>query len=354
MNVHARQGIPLRPSTEAIGKAQMQSLVRACIATAASGLDRNVKSASYARARWGDEGVETVLRAASAPATTFATGWGKELATVTTAFLRALTPYSAGADLLGRVLGLSFDGSAAINLPTVTTPMADFVGEGAPIPVVQGVASVQAVLAAYKFAVITVLSRETIESGNGEALTREALLASTGPALDRRLFDAAAAVANLRPAGLLHNITPLTPAASASGKTDAMQDDLQALLASVAVVAGNSPVVLIASPAQAVAISLRTVGTLAYNVLTSAQLAAGTVIAIATNAVVSASGDAPEIDTTRSASVQMNDAPSGDLMSGGKVVATFQTDTIGLRLRWPLSWTVRDARGIAVLQNVNW
>jgi hypothetical protein len=358
MNVHTRQGIPLRPSTEAIGKAQMQALTRACIATAAAGLDRNVKAGGYIRDRWGDEApaVETVLRAASAPATTYTSAWAKDyLATVTAAFLKNLVPYSAGADLLGRVLGLSFDGAATINLPTVTTPMADFVGEGAPIPVVQGVAS-QAVLAAYKFAVITVLSRETIESGNGEALVRDALLASTGPALDRRLFDANAAVANLRPAGLLNGITPLTPSTGGTGtnKTDAMQDDLQALLTAVAPVAGNSPIVLVAAPAQGVAVGLRTVGRFDYAILPSTQLAAKTVIAIAVNAIVSASGDAPEIDTTKAASLQMNDAPSGDLMTGGRVVATFQTDTIGLRLRWPLAWAVRDARGIAVMNNVNW
>jgi len=133
-----------------------------------------------------------------------------------------------------------------------------------------------------------------------------------------------------------------------------MQDDLQALIASVAVVAGNSKIMLIASPAQAVAVNIRTVGTLAYSVLTSSQLAPRTVIAVATNAIVSASGEAPEIDSTRTASVQMNDAPSGDLVGGGRVVATFQTDVVGLRLRWPLSWAVRDARGIALLQNVNW
>jgi hypothetical protein len=355
MNVSPRRGIPLRPAAEAFAEMQMDALTRACIATAAS-TDRNVKRANYIRERWGDEapGVETVLRAASAPATTSQAGWAKELATVTAVFLRNLTPYSAGADLLGRVLGLSFDGAAQINLPAVTTPLADFVAEGAPIPVVQGVSGIQATLAAYKFAVITVLSRETVDSSNAEPLVRDALLQSTGPALDRRLFDANAGVANLRPPGLLYGRTPLTPAATTGGKDEAMTEDLQALLSSVAPVAGNSPIVLICAPAQAVSISLRTLQTFSYAVLSSTQLPAGTVIAIAVNAVVSASGNAPEIDTTRAASLQMNDAPSGDLMTGGHVVATFQTDVVGLRLRWPLSWAVRDARGISVMNNVSW
>jgi hypothetical protein len=357
MNVHThtRQGIPLRPAAEAISEMAMTALTRACIATVASGLDRNVRRGSYVRDHWGDEAgpVETVLRAATSPAMTTQAGWAKELATVSAVFLRNLVPYSAGADLLGRVLGLSFDGAAAINLPAVTVPLADFVAEGAAIPVVTGVAEIQAVLTAYKFAVITVLSRETIEGGNAESLVRAALLESTGPALDRRLFDANPGVPDLRPPGLLYGITPLPPAAVASGKTDAMQDDLQALITSVAPVAGNGPIIIITSPAQAVAVNMRTVGTFSYSVLTSNELAPGTVIAVAANAIVSASGDVPLIDTTRVASVVMDDAP-GAIMSGGRVTAMFQTDTVGLRLRWPLSWATRDARGIAVMTGVNW
>jgi hypothetical protein len=294
------------------------------------------------------------MRAASAPAMTSTTGWARELSPIVVAFLSNLVPMSAGADLLGRVLGLSFDGAGAINLPTVTTPLADFVGEGAPIPVVNGVANIQATLLPYKFCVITVLSRELIEHANGEPLVRNALLQSTGPALDRRLFDANAGVANLRPPGLLYGITPLTPSSDPSGKTDSMLDDLEALLTSVAVVAGNGAIVLIAAPAQAVAIKLRTLDTFDYAVLTSSQLAAGTVIAVAVNSIVSASDAAPAIDTTRTASMQFSDSPSGDLIGGGTVIAAFQNDVVGLRLKWPLSWSVRDARGISYMTSVSW
>jgi hypothetical protein len=357
MNAPPRMGIPLRPDAEALAEMAMTNLVRACITTVATKLDPNLDGRAYVRQRWGNEAnsVNTVLKAASTPAMTSTTGWAKELATVTSAFLGNLTPFSAGADLLRRTLGLSFNGVGSINLPTVSVPLADFVAEGGPIPVVNGVSSIQAVLSPYKFAVITVLSRETIESGNSEALVRDALLQSTGPSLDRRLFDANAGVANLRPPGLLHNITPLTPASgTGQGKDDAMKDDLQALLAAVAPVAGNGPIVLIAAPAQAVTIGLRTLQTFSYAVLTSSQLAAGTVIAVACSAVVSAADAGPAIDTTRAASVQMNDSPSSDLMTGGAVRAMFQTDCLGLRLRWPITWAVRDPRGIAFMQNVLW
>jgi hypothetical protein len=351
-----RQQVPLRPAAEALADMQIAALTRACITTAAGKFDPSLRRSAFVRSRWGDEApaVETVLRAASAPATTFTTGWAKELAPVVSVFLASLQPVSAGADLLARAIGLSFDGAKTINVPAVTVPLADFVGENAPIPVVQGVSSIQATLTPSKLAVIVVLSRETIESSNAEALVRTALLESTGPALDRRLFDSNAAVADLRPAGLLHNITPLTPSTNPGGKSDAMLDDLEALLASVAPVAGNSEIVVIAAPGQAVSIGLRTLQSFERAVLTSNSLAPGTVIAVAVRALVAATGDTPQIDTTRSASLQMNDSPTGDLMTGGHVIAAFQTDTIGLRLRWPLSWAVRDARGVAVMNGVTW
>jgi hypothetical protein len=355
--MNARTPIPLRPDPAAVHEQAMTMLVRSVIAIGAGKLNPGVPTREFLARRWGSDAageIVQVMRAASAPAMTSQTGWAKELSPVVSAFLAALTPMSAGADLLGRALGLSFDGSGAINLPTVSVGLADFVGEGQNIPVINGVSSIQATLQPFKFSVITALSRETIESASAEQLVGDALLQSTAPSLDRRLFDAGAAVANLRPAGLLFGKTPLTPDSGGGNKDDAMKNDLQALITAVAPVAGNSSIVLVCAPAQSVSVNLRTLGTFAYGVLASSQLAAGTVIAIAVNAIVSASGDAPLIDTTKAASVQMNDSPTGDLMSGGRVTALFQTDCIGLRLRWPLSWTVRDARGIAVMNGVSW
>src|SRR5262249_583184 len=152
-----------------------------------------------------------------------------------------------------------------------------------------------------------------------------------------------------RPAGLLHNITPLTPSTGGTGqnKTDALGDDLQALLAAVAPVAGNSEIIIVASPAQAVGINVRMMGRLTYNVLASRQLGSKTVICFALNSIVSATGDVPLIDVTRTASTQMSDSPTADLMTGGSVRALFQSDTVGLRLRWPISWSLRDPRGLA-------
>jgi hypothetical protein len=356
MSQHPRQQFPLRPDRTALDELAMMSLTRACIATAQQGFNKSVRPAEFARRAWGDEarGVETVLKAASAPATTTAVGWARELSPVTMAFLINLVPMSAGADLLRRALLLQFGQAGEISVPNVSVPLADFVGQGAPIPVVNGAASIQATLQPFKFAVIAALTRQMIEGANAESLTRVALLESTGPALDRRLFDANAGVPDVRPPGLLNGIAAL-PAAAAGA--EAMTTDLAAIATAIAPKAGNGGMTIIAAAPQAVAIGLKLVRELPWPLLTSTSLPAGTVIAIANAALVAAAGEVPVIDTTAAASLHM-DSAAGPIADGGTmsspVTATFQTDTVGLRMRWPLSWALRDAGALAWVQNTNW
>jgi len=39
---------------------------------------------------------------------------------------------------------------------------------------------------------------------------------------------------------------------------------------------------------------------------------------------------------------------------GTSVGSLYQTDEVGLRLRWPISWALRSSNGLAWLTNVNW
>jgi hypothetical protein len=351
------QPIPLRPDPEALQRRAMDSLIRSCIVAGASRLDQSVPSEVYAARRWGDDAARDIAqfaRAASAPAMTSVPGWAAEATRTTAVFLRNLVGYSAGAQILAAALGLTFDGYRQINLPSVATDAAlpDFVGEGAPAPTIQGLSGAGPSLLPFKFAQMVVLSREMIEASSAEMLVRDALLQSAALGLDRRLFDNAASAADLRPAGLLHGITPLTPSAATS-KTDALADDMQALLSSVGVVGGSTPILFVCSPKQAAAISVRLYNSFAYLVLRSSQLPPGTVVAIAAAGVASASGAEPTIDTSSVAEVVMNDAP-GPPSSSAPVASLFQADAVGLRLRWPLSWAVRDSRAIAYMTGVSW
>ncbi len=88
-----RPGIPLRADPFAIAELALSNIVRGVIAVAQSKLDGgNIKPREVAASRWGSDGakeVELILRGASSPAMTTTTGWAKELAQSTTAFLAA-------------------------------------------------------------------------------------------------------------------------------------------------------------------------------------------------------------------------------------------------------------------------
>ena len=61
-------GIPLRPDENAIRDRAVTSLVRACIATGISSLDKQTHPQAYAKQTWDDHVVDMVLRAAVSPA----------------------------------------------------------------------------------------------------------------------------------------------------------------------------------------------------------------------------------------------------------------------------------------------
>jgi hypothetical protein len=339
-------------------KQAMSTLVRSVISIAAGRIEPHTTTENFIRRRWGNSdtgGISMMVKAASAPALTSSAGWAKELSHTTLAFLSSLVPLSAGADLLSRGLQLTFDGANTINISTATVPLGDFVAEGQPIPVVSGTSTSQTILEAHKFASITVLTREVVEGGNAEALVRDALLQSTGPSLDRRLFDANAGVPDLRPPGLLFGKTPLSPASAADKGID-MIADLSTLAAAVAPYAGNGGIIFIAAAAQSTAI---TIGLFRFDfpLLTSTSLPAGTVIAVARPALVTALGATPQIDESKAATLHTDTAPQA-IASGGTmpspVTVTFQTDKIALRLRWPISWALRDPNAIAFMSAVTW
>jgi capsid protein len=334
------------------GDAEVLSLTRAAIASGLAALD-GVRPSDIAK-RWYDDRVELVLRAASSPTALSTT---PALAQVSFAFLTALTPISAGAALLERGIGLNFAGAAQITVPNIAIPNATFVGEGKPIPVVTAPTSAGATLTPHKIAVIAALTGEMMRSTNAEALVRQALIEATGPALDKILFSANAATADA-PAGLLNGIAALTPGAAGQAKGEILVDDLQKLATAIGPVSGNGNVVLVASPDAAAALVMRLPSAVEWPVLQSASLPARTVIAVAAAAVVSAVQGVPQIDVSTNSAFQYDDAP-GEIVNiggvaSGRTVSMYQTDEVALKLRWPISWALRNSAGLAWMSNVNW
>jgi hypothetical protein len=225
-----------------------------------------------------------------------------------------------------------------------------------PFPVQQAVTTAGATLVPHKLGVIAALTYELMVSSAAEQMVRQVLIESTGPAIDKQLFSATAGD-TVRPAGLLNGIVALTPAA-AGEKAQVIVDDLAALATSIAPVAGNDQIVLICAPAQAVAVRLRLPAPIEWPVLTSSSLAAGTVIAVATNVLVAAIESTPTIVADRESEVVFNTVP-GEVVDVGGVMAApigsiFQSDKIALKMKWPITWARRDVRGVAWMSGVNW
>lgn len=290
--------------------------------------------------------MEVVERAATTPAMTSVTGWAAELVQRYVAdALEVLSAASAGAELLRLGLVVAFDRPGVVMVPGFVTDAnaAGFVAEGDPIPVHQfGLTPAQ--LDAHKIASISVLTREMIESSNAEALVGDALVRSAGLALDAVLFDTNPATA-ARPAGLRNGIATL-PASNNADLTGAFYEDLAALLGAVSAVGGNGPFVLIASPARATLLYLRFIKEPANLVVLGSTAAGNLMIVVAPTALAAALGTDPLIETANAGTLHMDTAPVA-VGTAGAHRSMFQTDSIAVKLRWPLSWALRDPRGVA-------
>ena len=76
-------------------------------------------------------------------------------------------------------------------------------------------------------------------------------------------------------------------------------------------------------------------------------------IALAVNALVS-SVEVPAIEAGRDSVMHMDEVAPGAVVASTPTYSMFQIDAVSLRLRWPVTWMLRDARGIAMIENVTW
>jgi hypothetical protein len=319
---------------------------------------RNERATEVAARLWpSDRMVATVLeRAASAPAMTGVAGWAAELAqkkVVDT--LLALHPASASAALFAAGTALSFDGTGQISVPGFTTDFGNkgFVAEGQPIPVHQ-LALTPGLLKPHKCAGIVVLTREMIESSNAETLVGDAALRMLGRMLDEVVVDANPEAAD-RPAGLRYNVAA-TAASAATDHWQAFIDDMGNLAQAVQAVSGNDMLVYIMGAGR------RVRATLYYGAeLESSRIArtlssgavVNDVLCVAAAALVSAFGD-PAVETSTAATLHMDNVPNIDPGSAAIHKSMFQSDALAIKLRWPVTWLIRDSRGFAWTTPTAW
>lgn len=286
--------------------------------------------------------VDMMIRAAQAPTSMANT---PELVTVMTEFVESLTPYSAAAALFALSLNLSFGNAGMLSLPTVSaTPQAVWIREGAPIPVALGLSSAVS-LTPFKMATLVALSNEMMRSSQAEAVMRQTILNALGPALDLALFAPTPGVPGLNPPGLLDGVA-ITPPSAAPSLAEAMVQDMQNLVDAIAAYGGNGNIAFIASPKLWVRMTKTDLGSKGFPVLIAGNLT-NTLIAVAARALAVAI-DPPLIDASDQAILHMEDDATqvlpivGDTgVLASPVRSAWQTDSMGLRFRLPVSWVLR-------------
>jgi len=292
---------------------------------------------------------EIVEKATSAPAMTGVTGWAAELVQrVVADALEGLSPASAAAEIMADGLSVAFDGHGVISIPgfTASASNASFVAEGDPIPVRQ-LAAAPGTMNPYKIAVIAVLTREMVESSNAEALVTDAFVRSCGLALDAVFFGSGAAT-SAQPAGIRNGISAIATSNN-SDSYAAAYEDITNLLNAVSAVAGNGKIALVMGAGRAASVGMRTAG-VASNVKVYGSSAVGNdVIAIALNGIASALSPTPDVETAKAAQLVMDTAPPVVGTTAAMNKSMFQTDSLALKIRWPVTWLLRSSVAVAWL-----
>ena len=147
-------------------------------------------------------------------------------------------------------------------------------------------------------------------------MVRQAILEAVGPTLDSALFAATAGTPGVSPPGILNGIAALTPS-SATMPLDAMVADVQSIAKALAPVAGGGQPMLIAAPAQATALVMRTPGDLPCPVLACAALPDKTVIGLVPQALATVV-EAPRIEAS-SATAHVDTTPTDISTAPGTV-----------------------------------
>jgi hypothetical protein len=324
----------------------LRSLVRACVLLARQTRDRN------ARNPWPDDKTIDLILRASVPPHSIADQ--PALAAVKHAFVAALVSVSAAAQVISHSLQLNFDNAATITVPGLSLPNCAWVAEGDAVPVAQGLSTPGALLNPFKLGTIITLTNEIVNYSNAEPLIRQLLIESVGPTLDAAMFSNAAGTPGLSPPGLLNGIAPLT--ASSSTGLDALVADIAAITEALAPSAGGSPPILVAAPAQAVALTMLAYGEM-WPAFMSAALPAGTVVGIIPAGLATVV-EAPRLETSADTVLHMA-SPATEIVNGSGVLAApvrsvFQTDSVALKLIVPASWSLRSPTTLAWMQGVSW
>jgi HK97 family phage prohead protease/HK97 family phage major capsid protein len=319
-----------------------------------------------------DVAIMANAKAATAAARTDAPGWAQELVQdQVVGFATLLVPMSIWAAFPG--LSLTFGGEGKIILPGrdyTKNVSGGFVGEGGAIPVKAG-ATRSVTLTPDKVAVIIALTRELARRSSPAALPlfQQMVLEDTSMMLDTLFLDNSAAVPNVRPAGLQTLATGINTRASSGATLQNIIADMKAMVAQMGTNRMGRTPVWVMSEANRLALAMLTndlgqfmfkdeIGQgrmFGYPILSSLNVPAGVVFLIDANEIAKAAEGAPAFDVSEQATIHMDSAPNAEL--GGVttgLVSLWQTDQMGLRMIWDLTWGARQTGAVQTLTGVAW
>ncbi len=324
-----------------------------------------------------DHSLNTTIKAAVAAGSTTDSTWAKPLVNVENYagdFIEFLRPQTIiGKFGAGNIPGLR---RVPFNVKIVgqtSGATANWVGEGKGKPVTKwGYNDVT--IGMTKVAAIAVLTDELVRTSDpaADTLARDELARAIIAKLDTSFISNAAAVAGVSPAGILNGVTPITPSVATDAYA-AMQEDVQAVFGAY-ITAGMAPSegVWIMSSATALKLSMMrnplgqaehpglsmTGGIFAGLpvIVSDYQATAGRVILVNASDVYLADDGSVQIDMSREASIEMNDAPTQDAMAGtgASLVSMFQSNSVAIRAERVTGWQKRRAAAVQTVTNALW
>ncbi len=275
------------------------------------------------------------------------------------AYLRSLRRRSAAAQLFATPLPLAR--GSQIGVPGATAGWSEptFVAEGGPIPASLGAFASVTVGPTSKLAMITSISGELsrYSAESAELIVSDMMDDAAARALDAAVFSTAAASA-VRPAGLLNGVTAIT--ATSGGGIAALTTDIKALVGAIVTAGGGSSILIFAHPVQAVAINTLAANGVGYPVIPAPSVAAGTVIAIEQDAIVSVFPELPKVATSSDAVIHFETNPSQLSATGtpnavaAPALSAFQHEILVFRMMMDCTWKSRGAGLVQYLTGATW
>lgn len=359
--------LPFKPNLQPLDPLQDWTRYATAFAISTRSTDTAVETA---KALYGASRAPTfaaIHKAAVSPADTATPAWAGVLSGGTRVgpFLRSLRPISAAVRLFEAATRVTFgDGISSYSMPRLTNvfPAPVGVAEGGPIPVVRGDFGSTTIGPPKKLMFIAAMTGElaTYSAENAEQIVRAAMEDSAARTLDALVFSTSAATATL-PAGLLNGVTPIP--ATTGGGDNAMTTDIRNLVGAIADAGGTgSPVMVFANLRQAAVLQLRSGANLSFEVIPTTALAAGTIVAIQPEAVVSGFDGLPKIEDGSHAVAHFEDTTTPLQVSTPGAPATvaaplrsfWQMDLIGLRLLLNAAYGTRGPGFVQIVTGATW